>query len=224
MREGHVARRASTTIPAFPYTSYQRMTLDDLRDLFAYLKTLPAVQGKVRDHDLPFPFNIRRLLGGWKLLFLDGKPFRPDPAQSAQWNRGAYLVNGPGHCAECHCPRNLLGGIVASQRFAGGPEPGRRGLGPQHHPASSRSWSEDDIADLLETGMTPDGDSVGGHGRGDAQYRAARRPTIAPRWRPISSRCRRSKGRSRRRRSPSKLTRWCTFAGMTSRTFATSWS
>src|SRR5262245_58104177 len=90
--------------PAFPYTSYQRMNLDDLRDLFAYLKTLPAVTGKVRDHDVPFPFNVRRAVGLWKLLFLDGQPFVPDSSQSAQWNRGAYLVNAPGHCAECHSP------------------------------------------------------------------------------------------------------------------------
>jgi hypothetical protein len=82
---------------ALPYTSYQRMRLDDLRDLFAYLKTLPAISGSVRDHDLPFPFNIRRILGIWKLLFLNGKTFTPDPAQSTQSNRGAYLVNGPGH-------------------------------------------------------------------------------------------------------------------------------
>src|SRR5215468_1279864 len=80
--------------PAFPYTSYQRMRLEDVRDLFAYLKTLPAVQGKVRDHDVPFPFNVRRTLGGWKLLFLDGQPFKPDPSKDAAWNRGAYLVNG----------------------------------------------------------------------------------------------------------------------------------
>ena len=85
--------------PAFPYTSYQRMRLEDVRDLFAYLKTLPAVQGKVRDHDLPIYLKLRRTLGGWKLLFLDGSEFKPDPSKSAQWNRGAYLVNGPGHCA-----------------------------------------------------------------------------------------------------------------------------
>ncbi len=107
--------------PAFPYTSYQRISVMDLRDLFAYLKTLPAAQGRVRDHDVPFPFNIRRTLGGWKFLFLDGESFRPDPTKSAAWNRGAYLVNGPGHCAECHSPRNLFGGIVRGQRFAGGP-------------------------------------------------------------------------------------------------------
>src|SRR5262249_17251206 len=109
--------------PAFPYPSYQRMRPNDLRDLFAYLKTLPPVQGKVRDHDLGFPFNIRRTVGVWKFLFLDGEPFMPDPRQSTAWNRGAYLINGPGHCAECHSPRNLMGGIVRGQRFAGGPSP-----------------------------------------------------------------------------------------------------
>src|SRR5438046_286103 len=77
--------------PAFPYASYQRLRLDDVRDLFAHLKSLPPVQGKVRDHDVPFPFNVRRLLGGWKFLFLDGRPFEPDPGKSAAWNRGAYL-------------------------------------------------------------------------------------------------------------------------------------
>src|SRR3954451_16292919 len=65
--------------PAFPYSSYQHMRIDDVRDLFAHLKTLSAVQGRVRDHDVPFPFNVRRMLGGWKLLFLDERPFRPDP-------------------------------------------------------------------------------------------------------------------------------------------------
>lgn len=148
--------------PAFPYPSYQRMTLADVRDLFAYLKTVPAVAGKVRDHDLPFPFNIRLLVGGWKFLFLDGKPFTPDPSQSAEWNRGAYLVNGPGHCAECHSPRNPLGGIVESQRFAGGPNPDGEGFVPNITQKRLGEWSLSDIAYLLETGQTPDGDSVGG--------------------------------------------------------------
>ena len=94
--------------PAFPYPSYQRIKLEDLSDLFAYLRTLPVVQGTVREHDLPFPFNIRRALGVWKLLFLDGEPFKPDPDKPMAWNRGAYLVNGPGHCAECHSSRNFL--------------------------------------------------------------------------------------------------------------------
>ena len=141
--------------PSLPYTSYQRMTFDDVRDLFAYLKTLPPLQGRVRDHDLPFPFNIRRTLGGWKLLFLDGEPFRPDPSKPAQWNRGAYLVNGPGHCAECHSPRNFLGGIITSQRFAGGPNPEGEGWIPNITQHALVDWSVEDFVELLETGLTP---------------------------------------------------------------------
>jgi mono/diheme cytochrome c family protein len=139
------------------------MRIEDVRDLFAHLKTLPAVAGRVRDHDVPFPFNVRRTLGGWKLLFLDGKPFEPDASKSAQWNRGAYLVNGPGHCAECHSPRNLLGAIVASQRFAGGPDQeGGDGWVPNITPAGLGDYSERDIERVLETGDMPNGDSVGG--------------------------------------------------------------
>jgi mono/diheme cytochrome c family protein len=148
--------------PAFPYPSYQRMKTADLRDLFAFLGTLPAVQGRARDHDLPIPFNIRRTLGGWKLLFLDGKPFQPDASKSAEWNRGAYLANGPGHCAECHSPRNPLGGIITSQRFAGGPNPEGEGWIPNITQKGLADYSEKDIAYLLETGDTPGGDSVGG--------------------------------------------------------------
>jgi mono/diheme cytochrome c family protein len=152
--------------PAFPYTSYRRMQEADVRDLFAYLKTLPAVAGKARDHDLPLPFRMRRGLGLWKLLFLDGRRFAPDPARSQQWNRGAYLVNGPGHCAECHSPRNLLGGIIAAERFAGGPDPeGSDGRIPNITQAGIGDYGERDIAQVLETGDLPDGDSVGGRMR-----------------------------------------------------------
>jgi mono/diheme cytochrome c family protein len=139
------------------------MTLEDVRDLFAYLKTLPQAAGKVRDHDIRFPFNIRRLVGGWKFLFLDGKPFMPDQTKSAEWNRGAYLVNGPGHCAECHSPRNFLGGIISSQRFAGGPDfESEGGWVPNITQKGLADWSEDDITSFLEDGATPDGDSVSG--------------------------------------------------------------
>ncbi|ABD87003.1 c-type cytochrome [Rhodopseudomonas palustris] len=148
--------------PAFPYGSYQRARLDDVRDLFGYLKTLPAVAGRAPGHELPFPFNIRRGVGIWKALFLDGKPFTPDPAQSAQWNRGAYLVNGLGHCAECHSPRNFLGGIVAAQRFAGGPNPEGQGFVPNITQKGLADWSDKDIGYFLETGQTPEGDTAGG--------------------------------------------------------------
>src|SRR3954471_16197329 len=151
--------------PAFPYTSYQRMRIEDVRDLFAHLKTLPAVQGRVRDHDVPFPFNIRRTLGGWKFLFLDGKPFQPDASQSDEWNRGAYLVNGPGHCAECHSPRDLLGGIKRAQRFTGGPNPEGEGWVPNITQAGLKDWSAEDIEEVLATGSTPTGYSVGSNMR-----------------------------------------------------------
>jgi mono/diheme cytochrome c family protein len=151
----------SHLFPAFPYTSYQRMRFDDVRDLFAHLKTLPAVQDKSKPHDVPFPFNIRRTLGVWKFLFLDGKPFEGDPTKDAAWNRGAYLVNGPGHCAECHSPRNILGGVIASQRFAGGPEPGGDGFVP-NITQKGLTMSHEQVVKLLETGETPDGDTIGG--------------------------------------------------------------
>jgi mono/diheme cytochrome c family protein len=148
--------------PALPYTTYQHARTDDLRDLFAFLKTLAAVQVQSKPHDLPFPFNIRRTLGGWKLLFLHGEPFKPDPAKNAVWNRGAYLVNAFGHCAECHSPRNALGAIVESQRFAGGPEATGDGWVPNITQEGLSSWSVEQLVKLLETGETPDGDSVGG--------------------------------------------------------------
>ena len=163
------SRRGRHLFPAFPYTSYQHMQLADVRDLFAYLKTLPAVAGRVRRHDLGFPFNIRRLVGFWKLLFFHGGPFTPDPAQSAQWNRGAYLVNGPGHCAECHSPRNALGAIIESERFAGGPSTDGKGFVPnitpaglQHWGDDNTAWSQKDIASFLVDGMNPAGDYAGG--------------------------------------------------------------
>jgi len=154
--------------PAFPYTSYQNMALADMRDLFAYLKTLSPVTGRTRRHDLMFPFNLRRLVGVWKLLFLRDATFAPDPSQSAQWNRGAYLVNGPGHCAECHSPRNFLGAIVENQRFAGGPSPDGKSFVPnitpvglQHWSKDDIAWSQSDIATFLESGMDPSGDYAG---------------------------------------------------------------
>lgn len=147
--------------PAFPYTSYASMTDNDVRDLFAYMKTLPAVTGRAPAHALAFPFTIRRGVGLWKLLFLDRTVFEPDPSKSAAWNRGAYLVNGPGHCAECHSPRNMFGAIIKDKRFAGGPNPDGKGWVPNITQKGLADWSAKDIAYLLETGMTPDGDSVG---------------------------------------------------------------
>jgi mono/diheme cytochrome c family protein len=147
--------------PAFPYTSYRRMRADDIRDLFAFMGTLPAVEGGSRVHDLPFPFNIRRGLGLWKLLYLDAEPFQSDPRQTAEWNRGAYLANGPGHCAECHSPRDFIGGIQAAYRFAGGPHLETEGWVPNITQQRLKEWSVDDIEELLTSGIMPSGDTVG---------------------------------------------------------------
>ena len=148
--------------PAFPYTSNAHAKAEDIRDLFAYLKTLDPVPGGVRDHAGPFPFDIRRNIGIWKWLFMDGKPFVPDTARSAGWNRGAYLVNSLGHCAECHSPRNFLGGAIAKQRFAGGPNPEGEGWVPNITQKGIGDWSEKDIAYFLQTGELPEGDAAGG--------------------------------------------------------------
>jgi mono/diheme cytochrome c family protein len=127
------------------------------------MKTLPAEATPSEPHALPFPFNVRRGLGLWKLLFADGKTFVPDPARSAELNRGASLVEGPGHCAECHSPRNFLGGIIDARRFAGGVDAEGKGWVPNITPHADglAKWSDKDIAYLLESGFTPDMDSVG---------------------------------------------------------------
>lgn len=150
--------------PAFPYTSYQRMSYPDVLDLKAYLDTLKPVASKVPDDDLALPFRLRRGLGLWKLLYLDGKQFKPDPAKSEQLNRGAYLVEGPAHCGECHSPRNMLGGIELSRAYSGGPAPEGKGYIPNITPGKGGigSWSAQDIAYSLETGFTPSFDAFGG--------------------------------------------------------------
>ena len=170
--------------PAFPYTSFHNATLPDVRDLLAYLRTLAPVEGKARGHSLGFPFNIRRGLGLWKLLFFDPRPLQPDPGKGAPWNCGRYLVEGLGHCAECHSPRNVLGAIVADKRFTGGPNPTGKGNVPNITPDKSGlgAWSEQDIAFVLSDGLTPSGDfgrqfdggcrsqhrrTAGGRSRGD---------------------------------------------------------
>jgi mono/diheme cytochrome c family protein len=164
MREG-VSPDGRHYYPAFPYTSYALMGDQDLADLLAFIKTLPEVPGRIADHDLHFPFSIRRGLGFWKWLNLGTGSFQPQPGQSAAWNRGAYLVNGPGHCAECHSPRDPLGGIKTALRLSGGPDPeGGAGMIPNltSHGSGLGKWTTEDIAEFLKTGFTPDFDSAGG--------------------------------------------------------------
>lgn len=163
MREG-VSPDGSHYYPAFPYTSFQRMGGKDLADLLAFIRTLEPVEGRAPANEIGFPFNIRRSLGGWKLLHLDGRLQENVALRSTEWNRGAYLVEGPGHCAECHSPRNALGGIVTAKRFGGGPDPEGKGTVPNitPHKDGIGDWSKQEHALFLKTGETPGFLSVGG--------------------------------------------------------------
>lgn len=163
--------------PAFPYTSYQRMRIEDIIDLKAHIDTLPAVATASRPHELPFPFNIRRGLGLWQLLYVDGKTFVPDASVDEAINRGAYLVQGPGHCGECHTPRGFDGGMIAAKALSGGPSPEGKGRIPNitPHEDGIGDWSADDIVAALETGMMPTGD-VFGSVMGAVQVNLARLP------------------------------------------------
>jgi mono/diheme cytochrome c family protein len=150
--------------PAFPYVSYARMTLPDVADLYAFMKTLPAVAGVAPDHELPFPFNIRRSLGGWKFLFFKLGPVLALDNPSEQLKRGQYLVEGPGHCGECHTPRNLLGGPKYGLWLAGAVNPEGEGVIPNITTGDGgiADWSESELASVLKDGFTPEFDSVGG--------------------------------------------------------------
>jgi mono/diheme cytochrome c family protein len=158
-----VGKNGEHLYPAFPYTSYAHMKLDDVRDLYAFMKTLPADTAPSAPHQLGFPFNVRRGIGLWKVAFLDTKVFTPEPARDAALNRGAYLVEGPGHCAECHSPRNVFGGIITADRFSGGPDPSGKFWIPNITPHADglAKWSVKDIEFLLETGFKPNMDTVG---------------------------------------------------------------
>jgi mono/diheme cytochrome c family protein len=142
--------------PAFPYTSFAHMRTEDVRDLMAYLRTLPAVHGRPPPHELSFPFTIRRAIGLWKRLYFDRRPIGDDPARSGAWNRGHYLVEALAHCSECHSSRNAFGAIRGKTRFAGGPDPEGAGFASNITPAAIGTWSEADIATTLTTGRTPE--------------------------------------------------------------------
>lgn len=154
--------------PAFPYASYAKMQPEDVSDLWAFMKTLPAAKTPedASQTELDFPFNIRRGTGVWKRVFVSEKSV--DTAISSQTDRqllrGQYLVEGPGHCGECHTPRNLALAMDKSRWLAGAPSPEGRGSVPNITPHENgvESWSADDLAFALETGFTPEFDSLGG--------------------------------------------------------------
>jgi mono/diheme cytochrome c family protein len=151
--------------PAFPYTSYARMSVQDLADLKAYLDTVEPVANQVPAHDLAFPFGFRALLKPWKVMYFREHTFEPDANHSDSWNRGAYLVNGPTHCGECHTQRNSLGAMERSRFLAGnsrGPD-GKPVPNITPHPDDGiGSWSPSDVTFALQTGILPDGDVLGG--------------------------------------------------------------
>ncbi len=150
--------------PAFPYTSYARMSIPDLLDMKAYLDQLPPSTNVVAAHELGFPFSLRRGLGLWKRLFLDASPVVAVPADDEQLARGRYLVEGPGHCGECHTPRNAAQAMDRGRWLTGAPNPDGEGRVPGITPvrASFADWTADDIAYYLEAGVDPDFDVVGG--------------------------------------------------------------
>ncbi|MXQ07266.1 c-type cytochrome [Alphaproteobacteria bacterium GH1-50] len=145
--------------PSFPYGSYRLMADQDVADLWAYLQTLPPSDRPSVPHELSLPFNLRMAVGGWKVLYLDRGLV--GPGDGAQLERGRYLVEALGHCAECHTPRDAFGGLDTTRWMAGAPNPSGRGRIPGLTPAQL-TWSEGDIAYYLETGFTPDFDSAGG--------------------------------------------------------------
>ncbi len=156
-----VSPRGQHYFPVLPYPSYIRADLQDMADLHAFLMTLPPVATPSAAHEVGFPFSIRRLLGGWKFLFLR-EGWVIDGDLTDQQQRGRYLVEALGHCGECHTPRNALGGADRSRWLAGGPVPAGKGSFPNITPGKL-TWSEDEIAEYLTSGFTPDFDSAGGH-------------------------------------------------------------
>lgn len=158
-----VAPDGSHYFPVFPYPAYTRITDRDLRDLKAYIFSLPPVARPNRPHEVDPPFGWRFLVPAWKWLYFTPGPLRADPRRSDQWNRGAYLVEALGHCAECHTPRGPLGGFKAGMALAGNPEGPDGALVPNITPDEETGigrWSASDVETVLTLGMRPDGDFV----------------------------------------------------------------
>jgi len=165
-------------IPAFPYTSYAAMRVEDVLDIKAYLATLQPVRSPKHAPGLPLAFIVRRGIGLWKWIGLDTTPWHPDPTQSASWNSGSYLVNGPGHCAECHTPRNLLMVRDNSRAFQGGPHPEGKGKVPSLRDLIGRARYKDvkDLATALQFGETFGYEHIASGGMGQVQTNISKLP------------------------------------------------
>lgn len=159
-----VSRDGTLMYPAMPFASYTKVTREDSDAIYAYLMSVPPVRQKNRPHELRFPYNNRDLLLGWRALYFREGEYEPDPKQSAQWNRGAYLVQGLGHCAMCHTAINALGGSSESKAFEGGMIPNQNWYAPSltsNHEAGLGEWSIKDISDLLQVGISNRGTVYG---------------------------------------------------------------
>ncbi|AWK87266.1 cytochrome c [Azospirillum thermophilum] len=155
----------ASLFPVFPYASYTRMTDRDLLDLKAYLFAQPPSEAVNKAHDVWPPFSWRFLVPVWQAMYLTPGPVPDDPGKPPEWNRGRYLVDALGHCAECHSPRTLLGGLDADRYLAGNPEGPDGDEVPNitaHKTEGIGDWTPGDITLLLELGLTPDGDVAGG--------------------------------------------------------------
>lgn len=146
--------------PAMPIAQYTKVTREDSNAIFAYLKTVPPVREPNRAHQLRFPFNQRKLLLGWRTLYFREGEFQPDPTKSVEWNRGAYLVEGLGHCTMCHTKINMLGGSSQREQFAGGLIPVQNWYAPSltsDKDGGLGDWTIKDIVDLLQAGISDRG-------------------------------------------------------------------
>ncbi|WP_050781624.1 cytochrome c [Burkholderia lata] len=156
MHDGR-SRDGQFIYPAMPFGSYTKVTRADSDAIYAYLLSVPPVHQPNRAHELRFPFNQRQLLLGWRTLFFREGEYQPDPAQSVEWNRGAYLVEGLGHCTMCHTQINALGGNSRSKAYQGGLIPLQQWYAPSltsNREAGLGDWSLTEIADLLQAGVS----------------------------------------------------------------------
>jgi len=151
LREG-VSREGRHLYPAFPYDHYALMPDEDVRALYAFMMTRDPVRSDVPANDLRFPFNVRMLVSAWKALYFDPAAPATDPAQSAEWNRGAYLVEGPAHCGSCHTPRNMLGAEKKRKELAGGEAEGWHAPAINAASASALPWSAEALYQYLRYG------------------------------------------------------------------------
>lgn len=163
LRDG-VSPAGDHYFPVFPYPSFTKMTERDMLDLKAYIFSLPPVNQPNRSHEVKFPFGFRFLLGFWKMLHFTPGTFKPDPSMSAELNRGTYLVKALGHCAECHTPRTMTGGLDLSKSMAGTVDGPDGETIPNITPDAATGIGEWDLGDIefaLETGIKLDGDVLG---------------------------------------------------------------